>query len=460
METVVSSCKQLERKLCPILIELVETTSECAASIGGEDQLLSDDQGIDSSSSLSSSGSSSSDSREDLVSAVSFESTEQDQDSWYEEGEDDDELQQQIASLLCGEENQDLLIQHIVSGIMALDLRKNTDPVQNESDNEVECKSDVSDDDNTAAVALDLSRPSTSLLPPAPPLIPIANMMPQNQLAIQQQQQQQPPKPPNPLKELAPLEKSYLIQAYDALVRYLRLGPSFGRVHSPELFQITALKRLQSYLFLYMSHLKKDCHGLDIFKKTFSDKKSIRDFFRLFAGASNRLQQRSSGSAFTSVSRNSVISSTGNASVVRLARFDGPLQVVCRGPGSDRHNRAIGLNNTAHYHVRRSDSAGSNCNNHSSSRSAAHHPAVTHSYSNLAPNTASYYNTPPINHGIGAAQQLPFAWQPNIAQHPTQMLHTRQVPPPIDQANSGLRMNVTTGAPLHSEVHKLHTFYL
>lgn len=439
METVVSSCQQLERKLRPILIEQVETTSASAASIS-EDQLLSDDQGIGSSSSCSSSESSSFDSQEDIVRAVGFESAEQ--DSWSEqEKEDEDELQEHIG-LLCGEEDQSLLIQHIVSGIMALDLRKNTDPVQNDSDNEVECKSEASDDDNTVAVALDLSRPSTSRLPPAPPLIPIANLMPQHQIVAQQQ----PPQRLNPLKDLAPLEKSYLIQAYNALVRYLRLGPSFGRVHSPELFHLTALKRLQSYLFLYMSHLKKDSHGLDIFQKTFSDNKSIRDFFRLFAGASSRLQS-SNLSAFTSVSRNSVISSTGNVSVVRSARFDGPLQVVCRGPGHDRHNRAIGLNNTAPYQLRRSDSAGSNCINHnSSSRSVAHHSTLTHSYSNLAPNT-SYYNT--------AAQQLPFAWRPNNDQHPTQqMLPARQVQPPIDQANSGrLPMNVNvTGVPLSSEV--------
>ena len=387
METVDSSCQQLEKELHPetILIELVdESISESVL-----EDLLSDDQGIGLSSSNSSD---SSDSREDLVSAIGFESAEQDSSFIDEE---------QIDQLFNEDE---LLIAHLVSGIMALDLRKKTEVAVQE----VDCKSELSDDDNTT-VALDLSRPSTSReLPPAPPLIPIANMM------LQQQQQQLAN---NPLKQLQPVERTYLCEAYDALVRFLRLGPSSGRIRSPELFHITALKRLQSYLYLYMNELKRNSPApLGIFQKTFSDNKSIRDFFHLFAGAS-RLQ-RSASSAFTAVNRGPLISGAGgnSSSVLRSGRLEGPLQVMSRGPTHDhRHIRTIGLNNTAPYQLRRSDSAGSNGSNYSSRSGSQQHQMLTHSYSNLAAsNNTPYYNTPSINHAQGGtAQQLPFAWKPN-----------------------------------------------
>ena len=123
------------------------------------------------------------------------------------------------------------LIEDLVD-IMALDLRKKID---NKDKDKLEDgnKSDFSDEDNTA---LDLTASSTrkSVLGPPPPLTPLF-----------------PPGPSNAIKSLSNQEKDMLRQSYYRLVRFLRLDSPNLRQFTEE-YRAMALKRLQSFLFMYL----------------------------------------------------------------------------------------------------------------------------------------------------------------------------------------------------------------
>ncbi|XP_046437513.1 uncharacterized protein LOC124188739 [Daphnia pulex] len=212
--------------------------------------------------------------------------------------------------------------------IMALDLRKKID---NKDNNKLEDgnKSEYSDDDNTA---LDLTQATRkSVLGPPPPLTPLF-----------------PPGPSDALKSLSAQEREMLRQSYYRLVRFLRLDSPNLRQFTEE-YRTMALKRLQSFLFMYLIEVKrKSPAGLNMFQDSFGSDSAIRNFFRVFLGKSEQLTRTSS-------------SSPGASSVLRPARFatmpdDGPPQILCRGPlGHERQTRNAGLSN-APYPLRRADS--------------------------------------------------------------------------------------------------------
>ena len=219
------------------------------------------------------------------------------------------------------------LIEDLVD-IMALDLRKKID---NKDKDKLEDgnKSDFSDEDNTA---LDLTASSTrkSVLGPPPPLTPLF-----------------PPGPSNAIKSLSNQEKDMLRQSYYRLVRFLRLDSSNLRQFTEE-YRAMALKRLQSFLFMYLIEVKKKSPaGLNMFQESFGSDLAIRQFFRVFLGKSEQLTRTASAPAAPSV--------------LRPARFatmpdDGPPQILCRGPlGHERQTRNAGLSN-APYPLRRGDS--------------------------------------------------------------------------------------------------------
>lgn len=212
--------------------------------------------------------------------------------------------------------------------IMALDLRKKID---NKDNNKLEDgnKSEYSDDDNTA---LDLTQATRkSVLGPPPPLTPLF-----------------PPGPSDALKSLSAQEREMLRQSYYRLVRFLRLDSPNVRQFTEE-YRTMALKRLQSFLFMYLIEVKrKSPAGLNMFQDSFGSDSAIGNFFRVFLGKSEQLTRTSS-------------SSPGASSVLRPARFatmpdDGPPQILCRGPlGHERQTRNAGLSN-APYPLRRADS--------------------------------------------------------------------------------------------------------
>lgn len=214
--------------------------------------------------------------------------------------------------------------------IMALDLRKKID---NKDNNKLEDgnKSEYSDDDNTALDLTQASATRKSVLGPPPPLTPLF-----------------PPGPSDALKSLSAQEREMLRQSYYRLVRFLRLDSPNLRQFTEE-YRTMALKRLQSFLFMYLIEVKrKSPAGLNMFQDSFGSDSAIRNFFRVFLGKSEQLTRTSS-------------SSPGASSVLRPARFasmpdDGPPQILCRGPlGHERQTRNAGLSN-APYPLRRADS--------------------------------------------------------------------------------------------------------
>lgn len=215
------------------------------------------------------------------------------------------------------------LIENLIT--MALDLRKKVDKGKEFEDG----KGELSDDDNTA-VALDLTASSARKPPlgPPPPLTPLF-----------------PPGPSDSIRHVTAQEKEILRQSYCRLVRFLRLDlPNIQQF--TEEYRAMALKRLQSFLFMYLIEVKrKSPAGLNMFQESFGSDLAIRQFFRVFLGKSEQLTRSSSLSG---------------GAVIRPARFasmdDGTPQILCRGPlGHERLVRNSSSNN-APYPLRRGDS--------------------------------------------------------------------------------------------------------
>lgn len=215
------------------------------------------------------------------------------------------------------------LIENLIT--MALDLRKKVDKGKEFEDG----KGELSDDDNTA-VALDLTASSARKPPlgPPPPLTPLF-----------------PPGPSDAIRHVTAQEKEILRQSYCRLVRFLRLDlPNIQQF--TEEYRAMALKRLQSFLFMYLIEVKrKSPAGLNMFQESFGSDLAIRQFFRVFLGKSEQLTRSSSLSG---------------GAVIRPARFasmdDGTPQILCRGPlGHERLVRNSSSNN-APYPLRRGDS--------------------------------------------------------------------------------------------------------
>lgn len=339
------------------------------ASATSDQQLLSDDQGIGGSCS----------SREDLSSA--------------DEGEKE-------------ESSSFTLLEELPKRIMALDLRKNVSRFQDDDDdgdcNNVDCKSDVSDDDNTC-VALDLTARKQ---PPPPPLTPIPT-----------------PAKANPVESITDGEKAQLRKAYERLVRFLRLDAP-GRLTDGQ--RDETVRGLKYFLVMYMDKVKKSNPAeLTMFMQYFSSEADIQKFLNVVISDSKKL------------SRTPSVPTCGlqgppkpPSSVLRPAKFaTDPDVILARGPGHDRLRTSAAQSHAAPYPqpVRRSDSGGS------------HHPYHPHHgwRAGQQPHPAQYlgqhYQHPPHNsYGRPAYAQNPGQYGPSHQpMHPSYSLH-----PPLQAAQS------------------------
>lgn len=262
-----------------------------------------------------------------------------------EEGTDDDDSKD--------EDDTGLILQRILCGIMALDLRKKTNRERYEESDD----GNVSDDDNTSCATmtpLDLTArsrvheekatnhsgtPGCLVSRPSSKATNCSNSNNSNNSSSSGSGSSNSSGRTSAVKSLSDAEVDQLRSAHRKLVYLFRLNTPPESYGMTDASRLSAIRHLQSFLLTYLCEVKrKSPTGLELFRQTFADERSITRFFHLLINESKRQQHQQA------VTR----TPSAPASVLRPTRFgvdQDKLVVLSRGP----EPRVRTVNNTAPY---------------------------------------------------------------------------------------------------------------